>query len=138
MCESQDLDDLSYRRRLRRGETVDGCDLFIHQSENLQSVRQAALNQAGRLSRSHTIHQDLTHSSPEDLEHTPSAVKMDNSEANGHPTNLSPEPEQVIGKADNTTQASLEEEEEQQQEEEDQNWGKNLHWVSTEMDNIML
>lgn len=61
---------------------------------------------------------------------------MDNSGANGQSTNLSPEPEQVIGKADKNTQASLEEVEEE--EEADQHGGKNLHWVSTEMDDLML
>lgn len=63
------------------------------------------------------------------------------------PTDLSPEPEQVIEKADESMQASLEEEEkeekevgemEEEKEEEGQNRGKNLHCVSTEMDNIVL
>ncbi|MCI4381923.1 hypothetical protein PGIGA_G00257430 [Pangasianodon gigas] len=137
-------DDLSYRRRLRRGETIDGCDLFIHPPDNSHSFKQATLNQAKSLNRSHTIHQDLTHSSPEDLKHTQcsaTGVKMADCGADDHPTNLSPEPEQVIGKADERTPARLEDEEEQEEEEEeeeDQNTRKNLHWVSTEMDNIAL
>ncbi|KAK3526640.1 hypothetical protein QTP70_030848 [Hemibagrus guttatus] len=144
-------DDLNYRRQLRRGETVDGCDLFISTPENSHSF-----NQAKGLNRSHTIHQDLTHSSPEDLEHTQygsTANKMADTGANEHSTNHSPEPEQVIGKASENMQASLEEEKEEdekeneeeeekmkemEEKEEDQNKGKHLHWVSTEMENIVL
>ncbi|GAA6099709.1 ankyrin repeat domain-containing protein 27 isoform X1, partial [Tachysurus ichikawai] len=151
------LDDLNYRRRLRRGETVDGFDLSIHTPENSHSF-----NQSKSLNRSHTIHQDLTHSSPVELEHT--ADRIANS------TDLSPEPEQVIGKANKNMQTSLEEEEDEKEEEkmkemdekeeeaekrkemdeeeeekrkemdeeEDQNKGKNMHWFSTEMENIVL
>lgn len=142
----QGSDDLNNRRRLRRGETVDGCDLFISTSENSHSF-----NQAKGLNRSHTIHQDLTHSSPEDLEHTQCssvADTMADTGVNEHSTNLSPEPEQIIGKANENMQANLEEEkeedekkekdEEMEENEEDQNKGKNVHWDSTEMENIVL
>ncbi|XP_060742510.1 ankyrin repeat domain-containing protein 27 isoform X1 [Tachysurus vachellii] len=107
-------DDLNYRRRLRRGETVDGFDLFIHTPENSHSF-----NQAKSLNRSHTIHQGLTHRSPVELEHTQcssTADRMANSGANDHSTDLSPEHEQVIGKANKNMQTSLEEEDEKEEE----------------------
>ncbi|XP_017341418.1 ankyrin repeat domain-containing protein 27 isoform X2 [Ictalurus punctatus] len=124
-------DDLSYRRRLRRGETVDGCNLFIQPPENSHSFKQATLNQARSLCRSHTIHKDLT------TQCSSTAVKMDDGKANDHPANLSPKPEQVIGKADEGMQDNLEEEKEEE-DQKDQNRGKNLSWISTEMDNIVL
>lgn len=138
MCVSQGTDDLSYRRRLRRGETVDGCDFCVHPPENSHTF-----NQAKSLNRSHTIHQDMTHSSPKDLEHTQCSSisdKMADSEENDHFFNLSSE--QVVEKSDENMQASLNKEKETQgekeEEEEDQNKGKDVHWVSTAMDNIVL
>ncbi|KAI5100390.1 ankyrin repeat domain-containing protein 27 isoform X2, partial [Silurus meridionalis] len=118
-------DDRSYRRRLRRGETVDG---FIHPPENSK----AKLNHAKYLSRSHTIHQDLTCRSRKDLEHTQccsTTTKMTDSGANDHSINLSHEPEQIIEMTEENMQSNLEEEE---------NKDKNLHWVSTEMDDLVL
>lgn len=137
---SQDLDDLSYRRRLRRGETVDGCDFLNHLPENSRSLKRAALNQGRSLNRSHTIHQDLTCGSSTDLDHMQSssnAVIMVDIEQSNYATNLSSEPEQVIGKPDESVHATLEEEEEEE-DEEDQKMDKNLYMVSAEMDNIVL
>ncbi|XP_053335581.1 ankyrin repeat domain-containing protein 27 isoform X1 [Clarias gariepinus] len=136
----KDLDDLSYRRRLRRGETVDGCDFLNHLPENSRSLKRAALNQGRSLNRSHTIHQDLTCGSSTDLDHMQSssnAVIMVDIEQSDYATNLSSEPEQVIGKADESVHATLEEKEEEE-DEEDQNMDKNLYMVSAEMDNIVL
>ncbi|KAI5628149.1 hypothetical protein C0J50_12791 [Silurus asotus] len=118
-------DDRSYRRRLQRGETVDG---FIHPPENSK----VKLNHAKYLSRSHTIHQDLTCRSRKDLEHTQccsTTTKMTDSGANDHSINLSYEPEQIIEMTEENMQSNLEEEE---------NKDKNLHWVSTEMDDLVL
>ncbi|XP_047675676.1 ankyrin repeat domain-containing protein 27 isoform X2 [Tachysurus fulvidraco] len=102
-------DDLNYRRRLRRGETVDGFDLFIHTTADSHSF-----NQAKSLNRSHTIHQDLTHSCPVELEHTQCSSTADTM---ADPTDLSPEPEQVIGKTIKNMQTSLEEEMDEKEEE---------------------
>ncbi|TSK13381.1 Ankyrin repeat domain-containing protein 27 [Bagarius yarrelli] len=125
-------DDPSFKRGLRRGETLDGCDLFIRSPENPHSF-----NQAKSLNRSHTIHQDLTHSFPENLKHTrcsSTADIIDDGGQNEHSTAFLPE--QGIINTDDNVQTSLEAEE--KKEEEDQNKGKNMHCVSTEMDNIVL
>lgn len=172
MCTSQGLDGLSSRRRLRRGETVDCCAHFIHPPGNSHSFKQTSVSRTKNLSRSHTIHQVLTHSSREDLQLTQcnsTAVEMVTSGASDHPINLSPEPEQVTEKADESLQASVgggkekdgeekgKEEEEKgkeetgkekeekgkekkrdESEEKEEKGDQNLHWVSTDMDSIVL
>ncbi|XP_062848873.1 ankyrin repeat domain-containing protein 27 [Trichomycterus rosablanca] len=103
----------SSRRRLWRGETFDSCGSLIHSPEGSRFSRQTQLNQAKSLSRSHTIHQDLTHSFPRDLKGaqcSSAGTTMEEVCANGPhepsdlPCKLSPKPEQVNGEAEESTQ----------------------------------
>ncbi|XP_072527950.1 ankyrin repeat domain-containing protein 27 isoform X2 [Salminus brasiliensis] len=134
----------SDRRQLRRGETVDSCGPFTPPPEHSSSSQQGPQNHAKSLTRCHTIHQDLAHSTPLVLEQTPSksssASKMADSGVNGpqDPSsfsdltpNRSPEPEQVNGEPVEIGLACTEEDEEVQHR-------KNSDTAFTEMDNVVL
>uniref|UniRef100_A0AAR2K8X5 VPS9 domain-containing protein n=1 Tax=Pygocentrus nattereri TaxID=42514 RepID=A0AAR2K8X5_PYGNA len=142
---SKASDGQSDRRRLQRGETVDGCGPFTHSPEQAYtSCQQGPQNQAKSLTRCHTIHQDLAHSTPHVLEHTDctsSTGKIVDGGVNGpgDPSGFSvpspissPELEQVNGESVEIGLACTEEEEELQ------HIRKNSDTAFTEMDSVVL
>uniref|UniRef100_A0A8B9LWM5 Ankyrin repeat domain 27 (VPS9 domain) n=1 Tax=Astyanax mexicanus TaxID=7994 RepID=A0A8B9LWM5_ASTMX len=143
--ESPRLGGRSGKRRLQRGETVDGSGPFTHPAEHSASSQQGPQNQTKSLTRCHTIHQDLAHSTPLVLEQTDCSSSMDKMAESGvngpqDPSsalsdlspNCTPEPEQVNGESVEIGQACMEEDEEMQ------HMRKNSDTAFTEMDNVVL